>query len=231
MQEQFKITKVSNNIYKIQEVWFKEHANLYLFCGKNSNLLIDAGLGLFDIKLFLEKKGFKNVKVALTHSHFDHFGGIRHFSKNEVLITKKIYANLKNKNLFGLDFLLEKDFSSKSNFSEVKSIFHSFKIVLKPRNIKSIKVGNFNFKIIGAPGHTDDSVIYYDKKNGIIITGDTLYKGGIYFNFLNSNAKKFKDSLSVIKNLNFKLLLPGHGSALKKDSAQKIIKKWSHLCI
>lgn len=230
MEKKFKIEKINNNIYKIQETWFKEHANLYLFSGKNSSLLIDAGLGVFDIKKFLEKEGFKNVKVALTHAHFDHFGGIRYFLPKEIFITKKIYKNIKNKRLFGLEFLNPKDFSEKINYINAKTIFESYNISAKPKTINNIKIGKFNFKIIETPGHTDDSVVYFDKNNGILVTGDTLYDGKIYLNFLNSNVKEFKNSLTKINGLNFKTVLPGHNRSLDKNDTKKIIKKIDGLC-
>ena len=63
MKTQFKITKIDKDIYKIQETWFKEHANFYLFGNKKKSLLIDAGLGFFNIKEFLEKKGFKKAEI------------------------------------------------------------------------------------------------------------------------------------------------------------------------
>jgi len=216
MKTQFKVTKINNDIYKIQETWFKEHANFYLFGNKKESLLIDAGLGFFDIKKFLEKQGFKNIKVALTHAHFDHFGGIRHFLPSEILITKKIYKNIKDKKLIGLNYLHSKDFSKKINFPEIEKIFDHFSILANPKNIKNIRINKFNFKVISTPGHTDDSVAYYDKNNGILVTGDTLYAGETYFNFPNSDMKKIKLSLGKIKNLDFKIVLPGHGHILKK---------------
>ena len=226
MKTQFKITKIDNSIYKIQETWFKEHANLYLFKGKESCLLIDAGIGLFNIKEFLEKKGFKNIKVALTHAHFDHFGGIRHFLPKNILITKKIFKNLKNNSLFGLKFLKQKDLPKKINYQEVKKIFTSFNVPTEPNFIKNIKVGKFNFEIIEMPGHTNDSIIYYDKKNKILITGDVIYDGKIYSNFLNSDKNKLKTSLKNISTLDFTMALPGHNQILNKNKVLKIINKF-----
>jgi len=226
MIKQFSLKKINNNICKIEEKWFKEHANLYLFGDKNSSLLIDAGLGLFDIKKFLKNKGFKNIKVALTHAHFDHFGGIKHFSQDEILLTKKMYKNLKDKHLSGLKFLNSKDFSPKINFSDIKSTFQRFSAPIKPKFINNIKIGKLNFKIIKVPGHTDDSVAYYDGKNGNLVTGDALYNGKIYSNFINSDNKKFKKSLNAISNLDFDLVFPGHNSIFNKKKALKIISKW-----
>lgn len=226
MIKKFSFKKISDNIYKIEEKWFKEHANFYLFKGDKFDLLIDCGLGLFDIKKFLEKKGFKNIKVALTHSHFDHIGGIKSFLPKDILITKRIYKNCKNKHLLGLKFLNLKDFHPAIDLFAVNSLFQNFEFLAKPKNIRNIKTGNFNFKIIGTPGHTDESVVYYDIKNKILVTGDALYSGKMYYDFSNSNAQKFKKSLEFISSLDFNSVFPGHNNILSKEKSMKIISKW-----
>jgi len=227
MTKQFSIKKISNNIYKIEEPWFKEHANLYLFSDKKSCLLIDAGLGLFNVKDFLESKGFKNIKVVLTHAHFDHFGGIKYFLSKDIFIPPKIYKNLKNKKLWGLDFLKVEDFSPDINFIKVEKIFKSFFVPPAMEINDNIKVGKFNLKIIEAPGHSDDSVVYYDNKNEILVTGDTLYNGKAYFDLPNSGKVDFIKSLKKIISLDFDLVLPGHNEVFNKVKALKIIEDWT----
>lgn len=224
MKIQFKIKKINKYIYIIQEPWFKEHANFYLFGDKKTSLLIDAGLGFFNVKEFLEKKGFKNIKVTLTHSHFDHFGGIRHFLPKEICITKKIYKNLKNEQLMGLEFLKQDDFIREVPYKKIKELFNPFIFSAKASNLKNIKVGIFDFKIIDVPAHTNDSVIFFDKKNKILVTGDALYDGKMYYDFLNSDKKEVKKVYKKISEIRFDLLLPGHNKIFYKKRALEIIK-------
>lgn len=234
MIKKFSIKKINNNVYQIEEPWFKEHANLYLFKGSKFNLLIDCGLGLFNIKEFLNKEGFKNIKVSLTHSHFDHAGGIKYFSPKEILITPKIYRNLKDKRMWGLEYLKQEDFDkemlSEANLFNIRKIYKNYDatpIGPKPRLFTKIDVGSFCFELINMPGHTNDSVAYYDRKKGILITGDALYIGKVYFNLLNSNKQKFKASLKNIAHLDFNLVLPGHNRIFNKAKALKIVDIWS----
>jgi glyoxylase-like metal-dependent hydrolase (beta-lactamase superfamily II) len=231
MTKQFSIKKIKNNIYIIEEKWFKEHANLYLFTGKKYNLLIDCGLGIFNIKEFLNKKGFKNIKVLLTHSHFDHAFGIRHFLPEEIIISHKVYKNLKHKRMCGIKYLKRKDFTeevlSEVNFSNILRMYKNSTIFAKPQLLTKINVAPFCFEAVDMHGHTNDSTAYYDKNKGILITGDALYIGEIYFDFSNSNKKKFKKSLKNMAKLNFKFVLPGHNKIFGKTKALEIIGNWS----
>jgi len=229
--KQFNIKKISKNIYKIEELWFKEHANLYLFKGNKFNLLIDAGLGFYNIKKFLCKEGFKNNKVVLTHAHFDHAFGIKHFLPEEILVDRKTYSNLKNGRMWGLKYFKKSDSkinpSTPLNFENAVEHFLLHLDKIKPRKLATIDTGSFSFEVVNLPGHTDDSVGYYDKEHKILVTGDALYYGKIYTDFSNADKNKFKKSLKFISEMNFNVLLPGHNSLLSKKKSLAIISKWS----
>jgi glyoxylase-like metal-dependent hydrolase (beta-lactamase superfamily II) len=233
MQNWFKITKINNDIYKINEPYFREHANMYAIKGAVFDLLIDCGLGLSSVNIFLKKKGFNNIKVSLTHSHFDHAGGLKHFLSKDILVTKKIYYNLTKKNLWGLDFLKPELFNSQmvknitgKSPQEICSNYNIELPFLRPCNLTKIFLGNYCFKVISVPGHTNDSIVLYDKQNKLLVTGDALYKGKIYCDFVHSNKKIFKKSLVCLKVLDFNLVLPGHNQILNRRQALEIIEKW-----
>jgi glyoxylase-like metal-dependent hydrolase (beta-lactamase superfamily II) len=43
-----------------------------------------------------------------------------------------------------------------------------------------VKLGGRELEVIFTPGHTPDSVVLFDRKNGLLFTGDTFYPGPIY---------------------------------------------------
>ncbi len=83
------------------------------------------------------------------------------------------------------------------------------------KNAKLYKYENINqlpikkFKIIKTPGHTKDSIALLYKK--ILFSGDTLFNNGIgRTDFPDSEPEKMNESLKKLKNLNYKILCPGH---------------------
>lgn len=235
MANAFKIEKITSDIYLITEPYFREHANLFVMQGSPFDLLVDAGLGLCDLNKFLLSQGF-SPKVTITHGHFDHIGGLSHFPADDIIVSEKLAANVRKRHLWGLDFLKPEYFDPKLTHEmmgksplEIGLDFAIRPPKAIPSQTSEIDVGKHLFYIISLPGHTDDSVVLYDQKNEILITGDMLYDGEIYADFPNSDKAAFKRSLHYLKTLDFTLVLPGHNSILNRAKAMRVIERWESL--
>ena len=64
-------------------------AAMYLLVGEKEALLIDTGCGICDLKKVIGDLTDKPCKVAITHGHFDHVGGMGCFE--EVYLNEKDY--------------------------------------------------------------------------------------------------------------------------------------------
>jgi len=224
------IKKIHANIFLIREIYFKEHANIFLFRNKDRGLLFDCGLGLEKLKPILNKLGIKKFTVCATHIHFDHSGGMKHFAPNEIILTTKQYHHIRQKKLWALQYLTPKDFDNQliSHKKAVEFCKHFDQTIARPKIIHGnrLKFGDFKFKLIPAPGHADESILFWEPNHQILISGDALYSGQPYTDLVNSNLKQFLKTLHQIDSTDFKLLLPGHNQILNKTTASAVINKW-----
>lgn len=78
---------------------------------------------------------------------------------------------------------------------------------------KEYNIHNFNFEIIYTPGHKEDSITIYFKKENIMFTGDFIFKGTIgRMDLPGGSYKDMQESLKKISNYSKNIkIYPGHG--------------------
>ena len=89
-------------------------------------------------------------------------------------------------------------------------------------NVETNKVNSkaFKYDVIEAPGHTEDSRVFYFKHDNIMFVGDFIFKNSIGRTDLGGSDKLMKESLEMIsKYPDNTILYPGHGpsTTLKEE--------------
>jgi glyoxylase-like metal-dependent hydrolase (beta-lactamase superfamily II) len=60
-----------------------------------------------------------------------------------------------------------------------------------PEEVRAFDLGGRPMDLVPIPGHTDDSFALYDRRTGVLLTGDTVYPGRLYV----SDLDAFKASI------------------------------------
>ncbi len=136
---------------------------LYLIFGKTHVLLVDTGAGKVKTRQIVDdvigryqkKHNVANLLLVVAHSHGhgDHIAGDSQFldRPDTQLIEGKEDA--------------------------VRSAFH---IASWPDGIGQIDLGDRIVDVLPLPGHQKAAVAYYDRRTGIVLSGDTFYPGRLY---------------------------------------------------
>jgi len=183
--------------------------------GGENSILIDTGLDsclqgvLDDIK----KDGFDPEKIEViitTHSHPDHFDGIRSFMENNTQMALHPEEDRFIKetgmgfyNMFGLQL-------------------PEYRIDI-PLKEGEFKVKNTTFEIYHTPGHSPGSIsIYWPEKKALIV-GDVIFQAGVgRTDFPGGDGNLLKQSIERLSKLDVEYLLPGHGEIVQgKDNIKK----------
>ena len=148
----------------------KDNYSYVVYSDLNQNAIIIDPSESGSILNFITKKKLTIKSILLTHHHEDHTAGV--------------------------NLILESNRSIEV-FSPNTKIKGTTK---KVNNGDFINFNFCNFKVIATPGHTIDHVVFYDKDNKIIFSGDTLFRLGCGRVF-EGTYKQMLNSLKIIEKI------------------------------
>jgi len=175
--------------------------NVYLYYNEETGkgYIIDAGCGEADLNAigsYLRENNISIKAILITHGHFDHITGAEALKKST---GAKIYCYKEEKSMLespevNLSALRDLDISVSAD----ETLDEEFEI----------------FKLLHVPGHTPGSVCYYDAENGVLFSGDVLFRESIGRTDL--PGSNHADLIKGIKEKLFTLpgdtkVYPGHG--------------------
>lgn len=178
-------------------------------------MVIDPGGEADKILEMLDSLGIEKLKyIYLTHCHGDHFGAILPLKEKKggkVLIHREDAEGLYNPDIsltyyIGMeDIKLEAD--SRVDEGDI------------------IHIGDIEFKVIHTPGHTKGGSCLYSEKEGLLFSGDTLFKGT--WGRTDLPTSSFEDIIDSITNKlavlpNETIVYPGHGHSTRIKEEEPI---------
>lgn len=115
------------------------------------------------------KLGVTPEKILLTHAHVDHVAGLNFL--REKYPDAKVYMHEKDVPLLT---------SAALNLSDMlpEPVLCAKPDVLVKEG-DHITEGTMDFTVLETPGHTPGGISFYEEKEGIVFTGDSLFEGSI----------------------------------------------------
>ncbi len=194
--------KLTNNLYLYPERGMLD-CNTYVITG-NPGVIIDPGNDMFlnDRLDGLRKDGIDAGSIGIianTHLHIDHCNANEAFK--EISGAKITLHPIQKENydfvviggarIFGI---------TPTEFTE-DAIFDSDRLA----------IGDAEWEMILSPGHSPDSICYYNRTEKILICGDVLFDMNTgRVDLPGGNGDELKKTIESLSKLDIELLLPGH---------------------
>jgi glyoxylase-like metal-dependent hydrolase (beta-lactamase superfamily II) len=224
--ELFKQEKVSEHITRIKTPF---GVSMFLVQGDRKALLIDTGMGIGDLKSFIEQTVTVPYEVVLTHGHCDHAGGASQFDE--------VYLN-------PADFALEKWHASREH--RISDVFTGPFPVLEgitennfvPQRTApytpldpamSFHLGDCTVSFIEVPGHTQGCLVPLIKEDGVMIIGDALGENTLMHFRESTTVQTYQRSIERLLEVqdDYSLLIRFHGAGA---SEHRILQDMHDLC-
>lgn len=192
-------------------------SNIYLVDGDDP-FLVDTGTGANNDEVLRRLKSIVKLerigRIVLTHRHFDHIGGSSYL-RNDT--SAQIYIH-------------ELDAGPVMSGDGWETQSQMFGVRMEPLDVEVIREkdifssGDQEFRVIHTPGHSVGSIALFDSVTGSLISGDTVFVGGVgRWDLPSGSYGDLVDSLGRLLELEPKNLYPGHGPCEEGDARGQIL--------
>lgn len=183
--------------------------NCYIIEDENTKelMVVDPGGEAQKIIELVDILGGQLKYIYLTHCHGDHIGAVKELKEQKggkILIHTDDYEGLRNSDINLTSFMSKNEINVEAD--------------ARVNDEDILHIGKLEFKVIHTPGHTKGGSSLYCEKEGMLFSGDTLFKG--MWGRTDLPTSSFEDIMNSIKE---KLLVlpddtivyPGHGITTK----------------
>ncbi|MCR5785096.1 MAG: MBL fold metallo-hydrolase [Eubacterium sp.] len=143
--------------------------NCYLIVNTDTKeaLIIDPGAEAGKIKGMVDKCEAKPVAILLTHGHYDHIGAVNEIKR---MYDIPVYVHETE------DELLEETKTGQLRYMGITEPVEGDE---RLHGEPELNLAGFSIKVFHTPGHTKGGVCYYFKNEGVLFSGDTLFRGSV----------------------------------------------------
>ena len=198
-------------------------SNIYLLTGENP-ILVDAGTGMHNREvlkwLSYSVKKNKIGRIVLTHRHYDHTGGVAALAKElgaEVLIHHADAGPVR-------------DGDSRQTLAYMFGVSSQPVEVTELHEGEILSTGPSKFEVIFTPGHTAGGISLWENDKKVLISGDTVFVGGVgRWDLPSGNFEQLRGSVQKLLSLAPQELYPGHGDFCQSGARETVSEALKYL--
>lgn len=207
--------------------------NIWFIKGRETDLLIDTGLGLLSLKDAIADLTDKPVTALATHIHFDHVGCLHEFDHRLIHSSEAnrmvdyqefsfltMIPELEDYQTHGDtkdfdDYLINAKPTEDFEIDQYKIASTSITRMLDEGDV--IDLGDRHFEILHLPGHSPGSIGLWEDASGTFFSGDALYDGTLLDDLPDSNIPDYLNTMKRIRELPVNVVHGGHEPSFDRN--------------
>ncbi len=199
----FEVYKVAPGVFAIYEPHQFEETISYLIVGSRQAALFDTGMGIGNLRKVTDALTPLPVIVLNSHTHNDHVGDNWQFDTVYAMDT-----DFTRKNAAGSREDAQAELAEGEICGELPVGFDAKAYETRPWKISRymhdgsrIDLGGRTLEVIATPGHTPDAIALFDRRNGLLFTGDTYYPAPIWLYRPETDLRAYDHSIRRLAEL------------------------------
>ena len=229
---------------------WEPHVHAFLRCniwhvrGRDTDLLIDTGMGVGNLAEAARDLFEKPVTVILTHTHMDHMGGAHEFdtvcvhnAEAPALTAASNHLSVDiadwDANAQGWISGMGYDISGGILTAIPHKGFDLAQHRLEPANATRflqdgdvVDTGDREFSVLHLPGHSPGSIGLWEAATGTLFSGDAIYDGPLLDEISGSNIPVYIKTMQRLRELPVSVVHAGHDPSFGHERFVHIVDKY-----
>jgi glyoxylase-like metal-dependent hydrolase (beta-lactamase superfamily II) len=222
-----------------------EQCNIWHVRGRNSDLLIDTGMGVASLREAARDVFDRPLIAVATHTHIDHVGSLHEFG--ERIVHRAEAGMLERSEHFSLmrsDHPVELIRSFEAAGYEIGECFltalphGSFDLRAFKRpparatrlvdEGDMVDLGDRVFEVLHLPGHSPGSIGLWEANTGTLFSGDAIYDGPLLDDIPGSDRGAYIATMRRLESLPVRVVHAGHDPSFGGERLRELARAYLH---
>jgi glyoxylase-like metal-dependent hydrolase (beta-lactamase superfamily II) len=226
----YETIRMGDGVTLIHEPWIKPffRCNIWHVRGRDCDLLFDTGLGHFSLRSHVPLVTERKLTCVASHTHFDHIGCHHEFPERCVHRAEaKILADPRN------EWTVADRYATDEMFDGMPQGWDTARYRILPapagrllEHGDIVDLGDRAFEVIHTPGHSPGGIALYEKKTGILLSGDIIYDGPLIDDVYHSLVDDYVETLLRMRDLEVSVVHGGHFPSFGKVRYRQLVDEY-----
>jgi glyoxylase-like metal-dependent hydrolase (beta-lactamase superfamily II) len=223
----YETIRMADGVTLIHEPWIKPffRCNLWHVRGRDRDLLFDTGLGHFSLRRQVALVAERSLVCVASHTHFDHIGSHHEFPQRCVHRAEAaILANPTNESTLADRYATDDMFDGiPEGWDAARYRIRSAPAGRLLAGGDVVDLGDRAFEVIHTPRHSPGGIALYERKTGILLSGDIIYDGPLIDDIYHSRVDDYVETLDRMRALDVSIVHGGHFPSFGATRYRQII--------
>ena len=250
----------SGNAVKIADHWFERKSlgdgitllwephvhpllrcNIWHVSGRDTDLLIDTGMGIASLAEAAADLFDKPLITILTHCHMDHAGGAHEFpgccvhpaeasaladGSNHIPLDISVYSPDDLAWFTSIGYDISGGLLTAIPHAGFDPATHQMQTMENSKAINEgdiVDTGDRAFEVLHLPGHSPGSIALWDKESGVMFSGDVVYDGALLDQIPGSEPEVYRKTMERVRELPVSVVHAGHEPSFGRERMVELV--------